>query len=115
MIYHPTKLKTKEVFVILAKAYKKDMDYLNELDNLIREKATQYGIETDFLGLPYFGGHMSNEILELLGDDFSYWYYDCESDFNKFNKNIKFPDGSHPKVYSLEDLFDFSKEEQEEK
>ncbi len=115
MDYHPTKLKTKEVFVLLAEAYKKDMDYLNDLDNTIRNKANEYDIETDFLGLPYFGGHLGHEVLDLLGDDFSYWYYECECDFEKFNKNIEFPDGSHPKVYSLGDLFDFSVVKEEDK
>ena len=113
MDYHPTKLKDKEVFVALAKAYINDVTYLDELYDTTCNTAQKYNIETDFLGFTYFSGKMGETILDLLGDDFSYWYYECDQSFEKFNDNIEYSDGTHPEVYSLSDLFDFSTEESE--
>lgn len=112
MEYHPTKVD-RNTFVALAKAFIKDYSYLDELDNTQRSLAEKFGIETDFLGLPYFGGNLFDTVIELLGDDFSYWYYDCEQSFDKFNENITFPDDTHPDIHSLEDLWKFSRVEQE--
>ena len=108
--YQPCQVD-KATFIALAEAFVKDYDYLDALDNSQRELADKYNIEPDFLGLPYFGGNLFPTVSNLLGDDFSYWYYDCERDFDKFNKNIEYKDGSHPDVHSLEDLWEFSKEE----
>lgn len=107
-VYKPTKVD-RPTFVTLANAYVKDFGYLNELDNTTRALADKYSIEKDFLGIPYFGGNLFNVVLDLLGDDFSYWFYDCEKSFDKFNENVTFSDGSHPDIHSLEDLWKFSK------
>lgn len=102
-------------FLALAEAYVKDYSYLDELDNMQRELADKYTIEKDFLGLPYFGGNLFTAVSNLLGDDFSYWYYDCEQSFDKFNKNVTFKDGTHPDIHSLSDLWAFSKNLEETK
>lgn len=113
MNYHPTKLKDEEIFIALAKAYINDVTYLDELYDMTHNTAQKYNIETDFLGLTYFSGKMGETILDLLGDDFSYWYYECEQSFEEFNKRITFADGTHPTVYSLNDLWAFSAVEAE--
>lgn len=102
-------------FVALAEAFIKDYSYLDELDNAQRELADKFGIEKDFLGLPYFGGNLFTAVSNLLGDDFSYWYYDCEQSFEKFNDGVTLKDGTHPDVHSLSDLWDFSKKLGEDK
>lgn len=96
----------KETWLKLAEAYVKDFSYLDKLDNVKRQLAEEHGIEKDFLGLDYFGGNLFNEVSTLLGDDFSYWYFDCERDFKRYNKNTTYPDGSHPKVKNLADLWE---------
>lgn len=110
--YHPTRIDEK-TFVTLAEAYIKDYGYLNELDNTTRALADKYNVEKDFLGIPYFGGNLFSVVSDLLGDDFSYWHYDCEQNFEEFNKRITFPDGTHPTVHSLNDLWAFSAVEAE--
>lgn len=84
--------------------------------NCIKQKirvAEKHGVDTDFIGTDYFSGPMTSAVEGLLGEDFCYWYYDCNESFSKFNNGVTLPDGSHPDVHTLEDLYDFSKREEE--
>ena len=99
----------KDDFVKLAKAFTDFHNYFNELDNLKRKLARKYNQETDFLGCDYFSGNLNGAILDLLGSDYEYWLYDCEGNYDTFNKSVTLADGTHPNVKSLEDLWKFSK------
>ena len=102
---------TKEQFKKLAKAYIKQEKYEDEITNAIYQVAKENEQETDFLGLPCRSGYLLEAILDILGDDFCYYHYDCENSFTKFSKNITYKDGSHPNVKTLDDLYDFAVEE----
>lgn len=102
---------TKTEWLKLADAYIAEVGYWHELYKLKIEIAKKHGLGTDFIGTDYFDGPMTSVIEELLGDDFSYWHYNCEKSFNGFNEKVTLADGSHPAVHSLEDLYDFWKGE----
>lgn len=101
----------KENFVKLAKGYIRQEKYEDEFRDLVYSTADKYGQDKDFLGLPLGTNKIMSPVLDILGDDFSYFHYDCGDDFEKFNNNIKLADGGHPNVHSLEDLYDFAKEQ----
>lgn len=102
---------TKTEWVKLAGAYISEAGYWHDLYEFKHKNAEKYGLGTDFIGTDYFDGPITLVIEKLLGEDFSYWHYDCEKSFDEFNKRITLPDGSHPAVHSLEDLYDFGKGE----
>lgn len=99
----------KETFVKLANGYIRQESYEDEFRDLVYSTADKHGQEKDFLGLPLGTSRIMNPVLDILGDDFAYFHYDCKGSFEKFNDNIKLADGSHPDVHSLEDLYDFAK------
>ena len=101
----------KETFVKLAEGYIKQEKYEDEFRDTIKALAGKHKQEVDFLGLPLGTNAIMSPVLDALGDDFSYFHYDCKDDFNKFNKNIVFKDGSHPNVRSLSGLYKFAKEQ----
>ena len=106
----------KETFVKLAQGYIRQESYEDEFRDLIYSLAGKHGQEKDFLGLPLGTSKIMNPVLDILGDDFAYFHYDCKDSFEKFNdnnyvNNTKLADDSHPNVHSLEDLYDFAKEQ----
>lgn len=101
----------KDIFVKLAEGYIRQESYEDEFRDLIYSTAGKYDQDKDFLGLPLGTNKIMNPVLDILGDDFSYFHYDCRNDFERFNNNIKLADGGHPNVHSLEDLYDFAKEQ----
>lgn len=101
----------KDIFVKLAEGYIRQESYEDEFRDLVYSTAGKYGQDKDFLGLPLGTNKIMNPVLDILGDDFSYFHYDCRNDFERFNNNIKLADGGHPNVHSLEDLYDFAKEQ----
>ena len=101
----------KEDFIKLAKGFIQQDRYEDELRDIIHATAKKYKQELDFLGLPLATGVIMSPVLDILGDDFSYYWYDCGGDFDKFNSNITLEDGSHPEVHSLSDLYGFAKEQ----
>lgn len=105
---------TKAEWAKLAQAYADESGYWDELYSAKRELAKKHHIETDFIGNDYFFGPLASVALEMLGDEFSYWFYDCERDFDALNSKITHPDGSHPDVHSLEDLYEYSRKEDDE-
>lgn len=101
----------KKEFVALAEGYIKQEKYEDEFGNAVRNLAVEHKQETDFLGIPFGTNAIMSPVLDVLGEDFSYYHYDCGDNFNKFNKNIKLADGSHPNVRSLGGLYEFAKEQ----
>lgn len=102
---------TQKQFVKLAGAYIQQDKYEFDVLDTIRSVAEKHKQETDFLGLPYRCGFFMEAVLDILGDDFSYYHYECEDDFEEFNSRITLKDGSHPSVHSLEDLYNFGVKE----
>ena len=101
----------KETFVKLAEGYILQEKYEDEFRDMVNDLAGKHKQDVDFLGLPFGTNAIMSPVLDILGDDFSYFHYDCGDDFNKFNKNITLKDGSHPKVRTLAGLYKFSKEQ----
>lgn len=101
----------KEIFVKLAEGYIRQEHYEDEFRDMVNDLAGKHKQDIDFLGLPFGTNAIMSPVLDVLGDDFSYFHYDCKDNFEKFNDNIKLADDSHPNVHSLEDLYDFAKEQ----
>ena len=102
---------TREQFVKLAEAVVEHDNYAEDLRKCIIKTAKKHGQDVDFLGLPMQFVTLEDAIVDILGSDFSYWMFDCNQSFEKFNNRITFKDGSHPDVSSFDDLYDFAVEE----
>ncbi len=103
---------TKTDWLELADAYIAEAGYWHELYKEKIRIAEAHNIDTDFIGTDYFSGPMVSAAEHLLGEDFCYWCYDCNKNFDEFNKRTTLQDGSHPDVHTLEDLYGFSKREE---
>lgn len=101
---------TKKDWLRLAYAYMDEAGYWHELYKTKTRLAEEHGIDTDFIGNDYFSGPMTSAVEGLLGEDFCYWHYDCNKNFDEFNKKTTLKDGSHPNVHSLEELYELSQE-----
>lgn len=99
---------SKEAFIKLAEAYSKQEKYENELKSSVHSLAEKYEIYTGFIGLTNTSDLIMDVALDLLGDDFSYYFYDCGEGFDKFNKNTTLADGTHPNVKDFGELWEFS-------
>lgn len=95
---------SKEAFIKLAEAYSNQKNCEKELNDSINFIIKKYKNYIGFVGPDL----IADVILNLLGDDFSYYFYDCNEDFDKFNKNNTLADGTHPKVNNLGELWEFS-------
>ena len=89
---------SKEAFIKLAEAYSKQEKYENELKSSVHSLAEKYKIYAGFIGLTNTSDLIMDVALDLLGDDFSYYFYDYGESFDKFNKNTTLADGTHPNV-----------------
>lgn len=99
---------SKEAFIKLAEAYSKQENYEKSLKNEIGQVAGYYNVCTSSVGLPSVSDLIMGAVLDLLGYDFIYYFYDCGEDFNKFNKNILLEEGKHPNVNNFGELWEFS-------
>lgn len=99
---------SKEAFIKLAEAYSKQEKYENELKSSVHSLAEKYKIYTCFIGLTNTSDLIMDVALDLLGNDFSYYFYDCRESFDKFNKNTTLADGLHPNVSNFGELWEFS-------
>ena len=102
----------KESWLILAKAFISDQDCWKEMTEVLAKIASKAKTDFDFRDLPYNAEQLVGGVTSVLGEEFSYWYYDCEKNFKRFNEWITMPDGTHPKVKSLEDLYEFGKDQE---
>lgn len=98
----------KEAFIKLAEAYSKQENYEKELSNNLEAVAEKYKVYMGFVGFPSASDLIMDVVLDLLGEDFSYYFYDCGEDFGKFNKNTTLADGTHPNVKDFGELWEFS-------
>ena len=102
-----TKLN-KEDFIKLAEAYSKQDNYEDELrDSLYSINKKQSRVSMDFIGLPISSEIIMEAVEDLLGDDFCYYFYDCNEDWNKFNERTTLDDGTHPNVKNFGELWEF--------
>ena len=102
---------SKEQFVVLAEAYIRQERYEDEVQDRTKDIAKKHGQGTEFLGVSVGTDIIMGAVLDLLGDDFSYYFYECDGDFAKFNDGVCSMEGKHPNVQSLEDLYDFTMKE----
>lgn len=98
---------SKEAFIKLAEAYSKQENYEKELSNNLKAINEKYKVYMGFIGLSNSSDLIMDVVLDLLGDDFSYYFYDCNEDFNKFNERTTFDDGTHPDVKDFGDLWEY--------
>lgn len=99
---------SKEAFIKLAEAYSKQNNYEKGLKNSLNSVTETYKTHTDFIGFPISSDLIMDAALDLLGGDFIYYFYDCNEDFDKFNKNILLEGGKHPNVNDFGELWEFS-------
>lgn len=98
----------KEAFIKLAEAYSKQENYEKELSNNLEAVTEKYKVYMGFVGFPSASDLIMDVVLDLLGEDFSYYFYDCNESFDKFNKNTTLADGVHPTVKDFGELWEFS-------
>lgn len=99
---------SKEAFIKLAEAYSKQENYEKELSNNLETINEKYKVYMGFVGFPSASDLIMDVVLDLLGEDFSYYFYDCNESFDKFNKNTTLADGTHPNVNNFGELWEFS-------
>ena len=99
---------SKEAFIKLAEAYSKQENYEKELSNNLETINEKYKVYMGFIGFPSASDLIMDVVLDLLGEDFSYYFYDCHESFDKFNKNTTLADGAHPNVNNFGELWEFS-------
>lgn len=97
---------SKEAFVKLAKAYSRQDKYENRLVKSLESITEKSGLYMDCIGLPISSRLIMDVVLDLLGSDFDYYFYDCEQDFDKFNKGTILADGTHPNVKNFGELWE---------
>lgn len=98
----------KEAFIKLAEAYSKQENYEKELSNNLETINEKYKVYMGFVGFPSASDLIMDVVLDLLGEDFSYYFYDCNESFDKFNKNTTLAGGTHPTVKDFGELWEFS-------
>lgn len=99
---------SKEAFIKLAEAYSRQENYEKELSNNLETINEKYKVYMGFIGLSNSSELIMDVVLDLLGDDFSYYFYDCGEGFDKFNKNTTLADETHPNVKDFGELWEFS-------
>ena len=99
---------SKGAFIKLSEAYSRQENYEKELSNNLETINEKYKVYMGFIGLSNSSELIMDVVLDLLGDDFSYYFYDCGEDFDKFNKNTTLADGTHPNVKDFGELWEFS-------
>lgn len=99
---------SKEAFIKLAEAYSKQESYERDLRSNLNLITKRYEVYMGFIGLPNSSELIMDVVLDLLGEDFSYYFYDYDESFNKFNKNTTLADGTHPNIKDFGDLWEFS-------
>lgn len=102
----------KETFVKIAEGFIKGNKYDIDTYNAILRVAKKHKVDTDFIGVTSGFSPLSNAVLEAIAifdpdDWFQYFVYDCDGSFDKFNSKVENPNGTHPDIASLEDLYDF--------
>lgn len=69
---------SKEAFIKLAEAYSKQEKYEKELSNNLETINEKYKVYMGFIGLSNSSDLIMDVVLDLLGEDFSYYFYDYD-------------------------------------
>ena len=99
---------SKEAFIKLAEAYSMQENYEKELSNNIETANEKYKVYMGFIGLSNSSDLIMDVVLDLLGEDFSYYFYDCNQSLDMFNRNTTLADGTHPNIKDFGELWEFS-------
>ena len=99
---------SKEAFIKLAEAFSKQENYEKDLRSHLNLITKRYEICMGFIDLPNTSELIMDVLLDLLGEDFSYYFYEYDASFTKFNKNTTLADGTHPNVKDFGELWEFS-------
>ena len=102
----------KQTFITLATGYIQQTKLEDDLLNSFKGVARAYELDTDFVGLPIFYGPAQQAISDAIHeidefDTFSYFVYDCDADFDKFNRGITIDEDNHPSIKTLGGLYDY--------
>ena len=102
----------KQTFITLAKGYIQQTKLEDDLLNSFQGVARDYDLDTDFVGLPIFYGPAQQAISDAIHeidefDTFQYFVYDCDADFDKFNRGITIDEDNHPSIKTLGGLYDY--------
>ena len=100
----------KETFVTLGTAVADEVIYRDKMHNAVLDTARANNRSTDFIGVSYDSELLLDTILELLGEDYLFWLFDCEQDWDKFCSRTEI-NGKHPDIHSLEELYELYKQE----
>jgi hypothetical protein len=98
---------SKEDFIKLAEAYSEQERYEEEVKDSLYYATRKYNVCIGSMDFPISSDLIMKAVLELLGEDFSYYFYDCNEDFNEFNKNVLLESGTHPNVKDLGGLWEY--------
>lgn len=104
----------KKTYIKLAKAYSKQEIYEDKVRKSIKTIAGEQGVYLDFIGLPVSTSLIMDTVLDILGDEFAFFSYDCGRSFEEYNSKITLNDGSHPKVRDFGDLWELENKLYEE-
>lgn len=96
----------KETYIKLAKAYSKQEIYEDKVTESVKAMADEQGIHLDFIGLPVSTSLIMDAVSDILGEEFAFFFYDCDRSFEKYNSKITLDDGSHPDVKDFGDLWE---------
>ena len=99
----------KEAFIKLAEAYSRQENYEKELSNNLETINEKYKVYMGFVGFPSASDLIMDVVLNLLGEDFSYYFYDCNQSLDMFNRNTTLADETHPNVKDFGGLWEFSR------
>lgn len=101
----------KETFTKLATAYSMQRNIYDDVENSINSALKKHCVEAlPMYMLADLNGAIMDEVLNVLGDEFAYWMYECDQDFDKYCQNIERKDGSHPDVHNFEEMWEFDHE-----
>lgn len=104
----------KETYIKLAKAYSKQEMYEDKVRKSIKTIAGEQGVYLDFIGLPVSTNPIMDTVLDILGDEFAYFFYECDRSLKEYNSKITLNDGSHPKARDFGDLWELENKLYEE-
>lgn len=104
----------KETYIKLAEAYCKQEAYECKVRESVKNIADEHDVYTGFIGFTISTQLIMSTILKLLGDEFDFFFYECDRSFDKYNSSITHKDGSHPDVKDFGDLWEFESKLHEE-
>lgn len=99
-------LLDKETYIKLAKAYSNQEIYEDKVRESIKAIAGEQGAYVGLIGLPVSTSLIMDAVLDVLGEEFSFFFYDCDRNLKEYNSIMTLDDGSHPDVKDFGDLWE---------